>query len=116
MDSKRPRLLGQKVLALAVGAAIAATTLLGSAATPPAHAQAAYVQRVRVGSGTPFTDSLGSVWAADRAYSPGGFGYTQGAYVWSSSAVIANTPDSPLFQNNRHDANLAYRFDVPNGT
>jgi hypothetical protein len=95
------------------GLAVALSVLTNS--VTPTSAQAAYSLRVRVGAATPYTDSAGLVWSADRAYSPGGYGYKQGAYTWSSSATIANTSDGPLFQNNRHDTSLTYRFDVPNG-
>ena len=82
----------------------------------PILAQSVYVQRVRVGSSSSFTDAAGHIWLADQPYSPGGFGYTQGAYVYSTTAGIASTPDGPLFQNNRHDTSVSYRFDVPDGT
>src|SRR5947199_39345 len=81
----------------------------------PTSAQSAYSQRVRVGAATTFTDAAGLIWSADRAYTPGSFGYTHGADTWSSSATIANTTDDPLFQNNRHDTLVSYRFDMPNG-
>jgi hypothetical protein len=85
-------------------------TLSGS--TP--RAQAAYAQRVRVGSTTSYTDAAANLWAADRAYVPGSFGYTTGdAYV--TGAAIANTPDGALLRANRHAAAFGYRFDVPNG-
>ncbi|HEY3057907.1 MAG TPA: malectin domain-containing carbohydrate-binding protein [Chloroflexota bacterium] len=81
---------------------------------PPPRVQAAYSQRVRAGSTSSFVDSSANTWSADRAYTPGGFGYTTGD-PYATGAAIAGTPDGPLFQTNRHAGSFAYQFDVPNG-
>jgi len=103
-----------RIRPVSFGGALAALVLIAYLAAPPPHAQAAFSQRVRAGSGASFVDSAGNVWAADRAYSPGGYGYTSGD-PYATSSVIAGTPDGPLFQTNRHAAAFAYLFDVPNG-
>jgi Malectin domain len=95
------------------GLALAAALVLAATLSPP-QAQAAYTQRVRVGSAVAFTDSGGNVWSADRAYVAGSYGYTSGD-PYSTTAPIANTPDGALFQTNRHGMGFGYRFDVPNG-
>ena len=76
--------------------------------------QAPYAQRVNVGGTTAFTDSTGQVWAIDRAYGTGPWGYTTGSAL-SSTTAVAGTTDDPLYQKYREIAG-EYRFQVPNGT
>jgi hypothetical protein len=79
------------------------------------RAEAAFVQRVDAGGAAPFTDLAGNLWAADQAYTAGGFGFV-GGNVFSSTADIADTSDDPLYRTNRNAASFEYRFDVPNGS
>ena len=55
----------------------------------------------------------GKKWAADRPYSPGGWGYIGGT-ASTTSKSIANTPDVRVYQSDRN-GNFSYKFDVPNG-
>lgn len=65
------------------------------------------------GGGPAYTDTAGNVWQADRAYTPGSFGYV-GGNTYTVSEPIANTDDDTLFQS-EHWGMSAYKFDVPNG-
>lgn len=55
-----------------------------------------------------------SEWQADRAYSPGGWGFLGGA-TYSVIDPIDNTTDDVLYQSERY-GNFSYQFDVPNGS
>lgn len=61
---------------------------------------------VRAG-GAAYTDSQGQVWSADNSFT--------GGAVSSTTSAIANTPDQPLYQGERHGV-FSYQFSVPNGT
>lgn len=74
--------------------------------TPP------YSQRVNAG-GTTYTDGQGQVWAADKAYAAGSWGYTGGS-VKSSTTAVAGTNDDLLYQKYREGMSK-YDFTVPNG-
>ena len=54
------------------------------------------------------------MWAADKAYATGGWGYVGGATAKSTTAV-ANTNDDPLYQKYRTKM-TEYKFTVSNGT
>jgi len=70
------------------------------------------VQRVNAG-GSRYTGS--EVWAADKSYTDGSWGYV-GGYTYSTSAAIANTGDDTLYQSERWwSGNGSYKFDLPNG-
>lgn len=74
------------------------------------------VRRINAG-GTAFTDSAGDVWAADQAYSAGGYGYVSfaaGTYG-TSAGPISGTLDDALYTGERYGNPVRYRFDVPNG-
>ncbi len=58
--------------------------------------------------------TTGEVWAADHAYTSGGWGYDAGHH-WATTAPIAGTDNDPLFQSERYGMN-SYKFDVPNGS
>jgi photosystem II stability/assembly factor-like uncharacterized protein len=89
---------------------LTATPSRTATATPMLPASAAY----RLNAGGPqYTDVYGRVWLADRAYTPGGFGYIGGG-VYAVTAPIANTEDDTLYQTERWGMS-AYRFDLPNG-
>lgn len=72
-----------------------------------------YVQRVNAG-GVAFTDGQGTVWAADKAFATGSWGYTAGS-AKSSSTAVNGTTDDLLYQKYR-DAPVEYKFTVPNAT
>jgi hypothetical protein len=75
---------------------------------------AAFVQRVNAGSPA-FTDSLGALWADDRAFATGSWGYTNtGSKAKSSTSAVAGTVDDLLFQKWR-DNPTEYRFTVADG-
>src|SRR5262245_4145950 len=75
----------------------------------------AYRQGVNSG-GSAFTDGADDPWAADRAYSAGGFGYLDVGKVNSVKKDVAGTDDDALYQNQR-ERTSGYRFDnLPAGT
>jgi hypothetical protein len=72
----------------------------------------------RINSGGPnYTDTSGRLFVADRAYTPGGFGYVGGA-TRTFDQPVGGTDDDPLYQDVRvaregnGDGIFAYRFDV----
>lgn len=74
---------------------------------------APYARRVNAG-GAKYTDG-GVVWAADRAYSAGSWGYTGVATgTLTVSALISGTSAAPLYQTERNSMS-AYQFTVANG-
>lgn len=84
-------------------------------------AGAATAVRVNVG-GPNFTDGGGNLFVADRAFTPGGFGYLTGQ-VSTFANAIAGTTDDPLYQDMRYATQgsgagvLRYAFDaLPSGT
>ena len=61
--------------------------------------------------GQSYTDKTGQVWAADKKFTVGKWGYTNAASKASSTTKkIAGTDDGPLFQYERDDPS-EYRFD-----
>ena len=75
-----------------------------------------YEVRVNCG-GAAYTDHQGKVWAADQAYTLGGWGYVDG-YLGSTTSAIGNTEDDPLYKKSRFWISLGgpgYRFTTPNG-
>lgn len=75
-----------------------------------------YVQRVHVGGSSPYTDQSSNVWAADKAYVAGSWGYVGSggtARDPGTTDPIANTEDDTLFRSYRYGTSLNYRFDVP---
>jgi endo-1,4-beta-D-glucanase Y len=86
-------------------------------ATPyPTPDACAWTQRVNCG-GTAFTGAGGLVWAADKAYSAGSYGYVSYAAgaAGTSAGPIAGTTDDALFMAERYGNPVRYRFDLPNG-
>ncbi len=85
--------------------------------TPTATSSAPpYEQRVNCG-GAAYTDVAGKVWAADKGFTVGGWGYLGGSLFGTTNA-IANTLDDPLFQKEHlwsYTSTPGYRFTVPNG-
>jgi subtilisin family serine protease len=71
---------------------------------------AAYYQRVNAG-GPDYTDIVGDIWAADRVYQAGSWGYTSTrSRAGHTSKPIGGTDDDPLYQAYRQDP-VEYRFD-----
>jgi subtilisin family serine protease len=75
----------------------------------------AYQQGVDAGTGTYVDPANGNVFASDRAFSAGSFGYVGASSVRSTGTDIAGTDRDPLYQDLRTGMS-AYRFSVPNGT
>ena len=67
-------------------------------------------------AGPQYTDGASNIWAADKAYAAGSWGYTIAGNTGTRANAIANTTDDTLFQTERWNANLAYSFDIANGT
>ena len=62
------------------------------------------------------TDQAGDSWVADRAWTPGGFGYVGASSVVSTRQAINGTTDDALYQTQREGMS-GYRFDtLPAGT
>jgi subtilisin family serine protease len=74
----------------------------------------AYQQGINAG-GAAFTAGDGVLYAADRGWAAGSFGYVGSSNTRSTRSAIAGTEDDALYQNNR-ERMTSYRFDVPNGT
>ncbi|NUO82783.1 PKD domain-containing protein, partial [candidate division KSB1 bacterium] len=70
--------------------------------------------RVNAGGGQ-YTATNGNFFSADQSYAPGSWGYTALGYAKTTTTGIANTTESPLYQDLHEKAELSYRFDVPNG-
>lgn len=78
-----------------------------------------YVQRISAGNPDAVTDCDGLVWAADRAYTLGGSGYSGGTngYVANPIAGICDSAQ-PLYQRERYStpaSSFRYLFDCPPG-
>jgi hypothetical protein len=74
-----------------------------------------YQQGIDSGVGTYVDPTTGDLYAADRAFSAGGFGYVGSSSVRTTTADVAGTDRDPLYQDLRLGM-TAYRFSVPNGT
>ena len=77
----------------------------------------AYQRRVN-GGGSDYTDGQGRLWAADRAFTDGSWGYFWGGSASSTTNAIANTNDDPLYQTDHWwgaSAEPGYKFSVANG-
>ncbi len=95
--------------------ATATATATGTATrTATASPTPLYDQRVNV-AGSAYTDSSSKVWAADKTYSAGSWGYV-GGQTNSVANAIANTSDGVLYQSERYwSAGGSYKFDLANG-
>jgi len=82
----------------------AATTVSSAAAVPTTTG----IIRIKAGSSSPFTDSIGNVWQAEQ-------GFVGGDVVErDSSTAIANTKDKGLFLS-EHYSMESFSCNVPNG-
>ena len=75
----------------------------------------AYQQGIDAGVGAYVDPSTGDLYASDRAFSTGGFGYVGASSTRSTGMDIAGTDRDPLYQDLRTGMS-GYRFTVPNGT
>ncbi|MEV6860429.1 S8 family serine peptidase [Streptosporangium subroseum] len=70
---------------------------------------------VEAGGDRKVTDAAGDVWAADRKYTPGGYGYVGDGKASTSGKAVKGTVEQALYRSAREDMR-EYRFDkVPNG-
>jgi len=92
-------------------ATLAPTRTPTRTATVPAGAPA-YDVALNSG-GAAYWGQDGVLWQADRAYTPGSWGYV-GGKTFSAVVPIAGTIDDTLYQSERW-GDMAYRFDVPPG-
>jgi hypothetical protein len=74
-----------------------------------------YQQGIDAGVGAYVDPTTGDIFASDRAFSTGGFGYVGSSSIRTTTADIAGTDRDPLYQDLRSGMS-AYRFSVPNGT
>ncbi len=82
--------------------------------TPTPDPCGTYVQRVNVG-GAAYTDGTGNVWAADKAFAAGSFGYLNGTAA-AVTNTITGTTDQVLYQSERYLSPITYVFGgIPNG-
>lgn len=98
------------------GATITPTPTPTPTSTPeptPTPTPLPYVQAVNSGSAT-YTDAQGTVWAGDKKFKTGSWGYTAGS-AKSSAVPIEGTTEDILYQSYRENPH-EYRFTVPNGT
>ncbi len=72
-----------------------------------------YQQGVNVG-GKSYTSASGDVYAADRSYGSGPFGYVGAGSKRSTTHAIAGTVDDKLYQSQRIGMK-SYKFDLPDG-
>lgn len=71
---------------------------------------------VNAGSNAEYVHETGELWQADRAYSPGGWGYVGGgSKVSENLRNIFGTEQDAVAQTAREGTFYGYRFDVPNG-
>jgi subtilisin family serine protease len=75
----------------------------------------AYQQGIDPGTGSYLDPETGVLYATDRAFTAGGFGYAGSSSTRSTTADIAGTDRDPLY-NDLRTGMTAYRFTVPNGT
>src|ERR1035438_9501492 len=84
--------------------------------TPTPLAQPkAFNLRIDSSSTQSFTDPSSNIWLADQAYTLGGFGYTSGGSVFTSTANVTGTNSPALYQTYRAGPNLGYSFTLPAG-
>ena len=74
----------------------------------------AYQQGLDAGVGSFVDPVTGNFYAADRAYSVGGFGYVGPSSIRATKHEIEGTDNDPLYADLRTGMS-AYRFTVPNG-
>jgi subtilisin family serine protease len=87
----------------------------GSFIVPVVLVVPAYQQGIDPGTGSFLDPVTGDFYAADRAFTPGGFGYVGASSTRSTASDIVGTDRDPLY-NDLRQGMTAYRFTVPNGT
>jgi len=94
----------------AAAPAPAATPAPAAAPTPVASAPTATrsIIRIKAGSSTPFTDSSGNVWQAEKGFNGGD------TVERDASTAIANTKDPGLYLSEHYSMD-SFTLDVPNG-
>lgn len=85
----------------------------GAFAMPVTLVVPAFQQGVNAGGGS-YANAGGDVFAADRAYAAGSFGYLGTSSSRSTTAPIAGTAEDGLYQDLRMGM-TGYRFDLANG-
>ena len=74
--------------------------------------------RINVGSNADFVDASGKTWLADRAYTPGAWGFIgpDAKFIYSEPGDknILGTGDDPLYQT-MQEGLAGYKIDVPGG-
>ena len=85
-----------------------------TATNTPTFTQTPIFTPIRVNcGGTQYNDGT-NIWLADQAYTTGGWGYVNGTAGTTTDAINGTTYDT-LYQSERYNTNLEYRFTVPNG-
>ncbi|WP_327170544.1 S8 family serine peptidase [Streptomyces sp. NBC_01336] len=83
---------------------------------PVTVAVPAYRTAIDAGSGTAVADSAGDIWAPDRAYAEGSYGYLGRTGTLTTRKAVAGTEEQTLFRTAAKGA-YEYRFDgLPDGT
>lgn len=101
----------------ATGTATATSTATGTSTATPTNTPTPYDQRVNCGDGD-YTDGSGNLWAADRAYTPGGWGHAGLVTLVNSGACssVAGTTETGLYNSYTLAEYVTYYFDnVTNG-
>jgi chitodextrinase len=107
----RQRALTRLVLACVTAGALV-LALQGAIAT----AASSVPLRINAG-GSAYTDPSGNVWAADKAYSAGSWGYDTSYGTTSTTHAIAGTTTPTLYQSsNTFNGGSGYKIDIANGT
>ena len=87
--------------------------------TPTPLCPSRAIAQVDAGSASPYVDSAGVVWSADRSYIPGStsWGYIGESATYTTTDVIWGTGEPALYQTERwwQSADGGYRFELPNG-
>jgi hypothetical protein len=90
-------------------------TLCYGCPTPtPTPTQPPLTIRINAG-GSAYTDHDGNPWVADKAWTPGSWGYVGGGgQTYASDTPVSGTQDSTLYQSERYGMS-EFRFDVSPG-
>ncbi|MGH3734963.1 MAG: glycosyl hydrolase family 18 protein [Micromonosporaceae bacterium] len=90
--------------------------LIAAGLTTAAYGEVAAPVRVNA-NGNGLSDTGGTAWSGDRAYTSGSWGYDTRYGSGSTGNAIAGTNDDVLYQSyNLFHAGTGYKFDLPNGS